>query len=97
VLPIDVAQRPMRFHLGWHAMALRTALVGYLACGLFTTRLYTEGFWILVGLACCLDNVAAGIFAQTDRRDAPDGLACALPVPPAMDEPDAPPVTGKLQ
>jgi len=97
LLPIEVAQRPMRFHLGWHAMALRTALVGYLACGLFTTRLYTEGFWILVGLACCLDNVAAGIFAQTDRRDAPDALTSALPVPPAMDEPDAPPVTGKLQ
>jgi len=78
-------------------MAMRTALIGYLACGLFTTRLYTEGFWILVGLACCLDNVAAGIFAQTDRQDATDALTSASPVPPVMDDPDAPPVTGRLQ
>jgi len=97
MLPIEVAQRQMHFHLGWHAMAMRTALIGYLACGLFTTRLYTEGFWILVGLACCLDNVAAGIFAQTDRQDATDALTSASPVPPVMDDPDAPPVTGRLQ
>lgn len=43
-----------RFHFGWHAMALRTALAGYLACGLFTTRLWAADLWILLGLAACL-------------------------------------------
>ncbi|HPC21587.1 MAG TPA: O-antigen ligase family protein [Phycisphaerae bacterium] len=57
----------VRFHLGWYAMALQAALVGYLACGMFTTRLWAEGFWILVGLACSLNNVAQELRAAAGR------------------------------
>ena len=42
-------------------MALQASLVGYAAGGVFTTRLWTEGFWILIGLSCCLVNVALKI------------------------------------
>ena len=58
-LSIRVGLWESNFHLGWHTMALRTALVGYLASAAFTTRLCGEDFWILIGLAACLVNVAA--------------------------------------
>lgn len=70
-----------RFHLGWHAMALRTALLGYLACALFTTRLFTEDLWLMLGLAMCLANVgryvAADAAAAVESEAGPDALACA--------------------
>lgn len=53
-----------RFHLGWHAVALRSAILGYLGCGLFTTRLFSEDFWTLMGLAMCLHNVAQHVAAN---------------------------------
>lgn len=56
-IPITVANRETRFHLVWHATALRAALIGYLACAMFTTRLWAEDFWILLGFAMCLRNV----------------------------------------
>jgi putative inorganic carbon (HCO3(-)) transporter len=59
--PIEVGGWQTRFHLGWHAMALRAGLCGYLACGMFTTRIWAEDSWILIGLACCLQNVTEGI------------------------------------
>lgn len=59
----------LRFHLGWHAVALRTALLGYLACALFTTRLFTEDFWLMLGFGMCLANVSRGL----------QGASAALP------------------
>jgi probable O-glycosylation ligase (exosortase A-associated) len=56
-LPIQVGRWRMRFHLGWHAMAMRIGLCGYLASSVFTTRLWTEDFWIMIGLICCLSNI----------------------------------------
>lgn len=79
-----------RFHLGWHAMALRTALLGYLACSLFTTRLFTEDLWLMLGFAMCLANVSKGIAADeaaagvaVNSQVGPNVLACApcAPVP----------------
>jgi O-antigen ligase len=63
--PIDVGGWQTRFHLGWHAMALRAGLCGYLACGMFTTRIWAEDFWILIGLACCLQNVTEKVRAHS--------------------------------
>jgi putative inorganic carbon (HCO3(-)) transporter len=66
-VPVRVGLWESRFHLGWHTMALRTALVGYLASAAFTTRLCGEDFWILIGLAACLDNVTAYMRHQADE------------------------------
>jgi O-antigen ligase len=63
---MNVLRRRTRFHLGWHALALRTSLVGYLGCALFTTRLFTEDLWLLLGLAMCLENVARNLAAQSE-------------------------------
>ena len=63
---IDIGYWQARFHIGWHAMALRTALIGYLACAVFTTRLWAEDFWILIGLAACLANVHAYARCQSE-------------------------------
>lgn len=65
-LHISAGSWPTRFHLGWHAMGLRCAIVGYCACGLFTTRLWTEGFWMLIGLATALSNAAE--YAMAERH-----------------------------
>lgn len=50
-----------RFHAGLHAAALRAALAGYLACGMFTTRLWAADLWMLIGLSACLASVARGM------------------------------------
>ncbi|MBU0641277.1 MAG: O-antigen ligase family protein [Planctomycetes bacterium] len=63
-VPIHVGRWTGRFHLGWHAMALRAALIGYLTCGMFTTRLWAEGLWILMGLVVCLTNVSGYLEVQ---------------------------------
>ncbi len=69
-----------QFHLGWHAMALRTGLVGYLACAVFTTRLFAEDLWILIGLTMCLDNVSKYMEAQ-ELPEHPAVLRIATPSP----------------
>jgi putative inorganic carbon (hco3(-)) transporter len=80
-LPATFGPLNMRLHLGWHAMALRTALVGYLACGLFTTRLFSEDFWILIGLAASLDRIARDHQAEPDESPAAEALECVeMPV-----------------
>jgi probable O-glycosylation ligase (exosortase A-associated) len=79
---VDFGPRRARFHLGWHAMALEASLVGYAAGGIFTTRLWTEGFWILLGLSCCLVHVALKIKQDEgllDRHAAPSLSSGALP------------------
>lgn len=58
-----------RFHLAWHATALRAALLGYLGCGLFTTRLFSEDYWLLIGMAMCLTNVAAALQAEQEQPE----------------------------
>ncbi len=72
-----------RFHLGWHALALRTSLLGYLACALFTTRLFTEDLWLMLGFAMCLVNVSkcvaadeAAAGAAVNAQLGPNELAC---------------------
>ncbi|MBK9119828.1 MAG: O-antigen ligase family protein [Phycisphaerales bacterium] len=66
---VQLLGRRCGFHLGWHAMALRAALLGYLACAMFTTRVFSEDFWLLVGLSLCLRNVARHVVA-TSAADA---------------------------
>ncbi len=70
---VDLGTRRARFHLGWHTMALRAALVGYLVCGMFTMRLWAEGLWMMVGMSCCLVNVTAQLRAREGGE--PAGLA----------------------
>ena len=67
------------FHLGWHALALRTALLGYLACGFFTTRLFTEDLWLMLGFAMCLVNVTKHLAAEEAHE-----AATAPEVPTAL-------------
>lgn len=82
-----------RFDLGWHAMGLSVGLVGYLACGMFTTRLWAEDFWMLIGLVCCLSNIAATMGspapAALKDSDRPDGSAFT-----EIDEPGSIPEPG---
>ena len=89
-----IGRRKARFHLGWHAMAMQASLVAYAAGGVFTTRLWTEGFWILVGLSCCLVNVALRIKQDEgllDERAAPSLSSGVLHPDPSM----SPPVLGE--
>lgn len=82
---IHLARFRSRFHLGWHAMALRAAFIGYLGCGLFTTRLFSEDFWLLVGFAMCLSNVANRLVAEHEAQTAPASAhAVALEAPPVL-------------
>lgn len=74
-LPIELGPWRSRFHLGWHALALQTALVGYLGCALFTTRLWAEDFWMLLGLAVCLKNVHCGLAAEAGAATLRSGAA----------------------
>lgn len=67
---IEIVGRPVRFHLGWHATALHAALWGYAAGGAFTTRLWAEGFWIMIGLTAALTNVAMFMRSRQFERDA---------------------------
>jgi len=90
-IPVQLGRWTSRFHLGWHAMALQSALVAYLACGIFTTRLWTEGFWILIGLSACLGNVARDLQARSARIDQtePANWSTAARMPEGL----APPAT----
>jgi len=89
---LDIYRPPWHtpFHLGWHAVALRAALFGYLVCAMFTTRLFAEDFWLLLGLAMCLHNVTKHIAAQTRQTTDDRGetvpatiVPTALPASPA--------------
>lgn len=62
--PIDLLRRPTSFHLGWHATALQAGLLGYLGCAMFTTRLYSEDLWLLIGLGMCLHNIARSMAVE---------------------------------
>ena len=55
------------FDLGWHAMALRCSLVGYLVCAIFDSRVVAEDLWILIGMSCCLANVSAHMRGVAER------------------------------
>ena len=80
------------FHLGWHTIALRAALLGYLAGAMFTTRLFAEDLWLLIGFAMCLYNVSKHMAAESALDDShvrtapgwhsapPERLALPLPV-----------------
>lgn len=90
-LTIPIGAWPTRFHLAWYAMGLRCAIVGYCVCGFFTTRLWTEGFWMLIGLATALSNTTEYIIADRtamnrtateegdERQVAPPGAEPAMP------------------
>jgi len=69
-----------RMQVAWCAFALQASMAGYLGCALFTTRLWAEDFWILLGLICGLLNAAAAARGVTSRRTAGD---CAT-----LQEPD---------
>lgn len=89
---IDVGPWQAGFHFGWHAMALRTALAGYLACGLFTTRIWAADLWMLIGLGACLDRIAretaeceiARADSAADAGDAGGSPRIATAAQPAM-------------
>jgi len=68
-IDISIMGRRTRFHLGWHATALRAALVGYGVCAFFQTRVVGEDFWILMALAICLGNVTT--YMETAEQDVP--------------------------
>lgn len=71
----------VRIHLGWHAMALRTSLLGYLACAVFTTRLFTEDLWLLLAFAMCLVNCGRYMASEHSlelERDAEPAPATTL-------------------
>lgn len=103
---ITPAPLRLRFHLGWHCATMELAIVGYLASGLFTTRLWAEGFWLLVGLAACLSNIAATERAAVIAAPAtpvPGGPEASLPpawagsgavLPAGGGDPPAAPPTG---
>ncbi len=93
--PIDIGGRRTRFHLGWHAMALRAGLCGYLACGMFTTRIWAEDFWLMIGLACCLHNVAERIRARSTVPSQSDAVGPELLSAPLGSEPIRPALSGK--
>lgn len=79
-LSLRVLRRQTRFHLGWHALGLRSALVGYLACAFFTTRLFTEDLWLMIGLAMCLHNVSKHMIAEAHAKSTePDNEAAGVP------------------
>lgn len=86
--------RRSRFHLGWHAVALRAGLLGYLGCGLFTTRLYSEDLWLLLGLAMCLSNVSMQIRAACAHATEPRAAAAPHAGPPAVRGADPRPARG---
>jgi hypothetical protein len=83
---VDVGVGPVRtrFHLGWHALALRAGLVGYFGCGLFTTRLMSEDFWLLVGLSLCLDNISRQMRAEQEAAQPAERQPGAPPDLPAL-------------
>ncbi len=68
---ISVWRFRARFHLGWHAMAVQVALVGYLVAGMFLTRFVSENLWLLIGMAVCLSNVRT-VMAADATRSAPN-------------------------
>jgi hypothetical protein len=70
-----------RFHLGWHAVALRAALLGYLACALFTTRLFAEDLWLLVGLSMCLSNVSRYMHGEAAEEAQAEPAEDVAPTP----------------
>lgn len=41
--------------------ACEVSLAGFLTCAIFTTRLWTESLWLLVGMGCCVRNIAASM------------------------------------
>lgn len=81
-LDIHIWRWRTRFHFGWYAMALRTAIAGYLACGLFTTRLFAADLWMLLGLAACLHRLARESALADDLAQAESAPAAALPAAP---------------
>lgn len=88
-MPIMIGPFESRFHLGWHAMALRTGLVGYLVCSIFTTRLWAEDLWILLALGTCLWNVTE--YMKLSVGDVPSLVTFASSQP---DNEPARPLTG---
>lgn len=86
-------RRHTRFHLGWHTMALRTGLLGYLACGMFVTRVFTEDFWLLIGFCLCLRNVSLVMAAEQEvavQDRLAEGSATAEVLPDLSGEPPGP-------
>lgn len=71
-IDIRMLRRRARFHLDWHAVALRAAIAGYVAGAMFTSRLLTEDFWMLIALAIALHNTALVLRDEHDTVDAPD-------------------------
>ncbi len=88
---VNVLQWRVGFHLGWHAMALRTGLLGYVACAMFVTRLVTEDFWLLIGLTMALHNVSKHMVGESlparDEDEAPDTAPAIIPDQPVAAAP----------
>lgn len=83
-IPVAVGRWTTNFHLDWHAVGIRAALMGYLGCAMFTSRLTSEDLWLLVGLAMCLHNVASAMAARETQPASEDG---PLVAPAALDIP----------
>jgi hypothetical protein len=100
MVDISVFGRHTSFHLGWHAVALRAGIVGYMGCSIFTTRLYAEDQWLLIGLAACLYNVSLHMVGERElaesvaKSDRSHGARPAA-APPADSFAPIPPVTAR--
>ena len=84
---VHVGRWESRLHLGWQAMALRAGLAGYLACAMFTTRLWAEDLWILLGLSICLGSASDHVEFERSEQSAPTrftALETAAPGPPTL-------------
>ena len=87
VATVRVGRWESRLHLGWQAMALRAGLTGYLACAMFTTRLWAEDFWILLGLSICLGSASNHVEHGRCGESAPSeftALEAAAPAPATL-------------
>lgn len=90
-IEIGVSRWTTRFHLAWHATALRAALVGYLGCAMFTTRVTSEDFWLLIALAAALDNVSRYATAEHELQPASTSSSIVLPRPEPVTPSHTPP------
>jgi O-antigen ligase len=94
VVRLRVGGRETQLHLGWQAMALRAGLTGYLACAMFTTRLWAEDLWILLGLSICLGN--ASRYTEMAQDEAASSFTVADAVP-ALTSPSNPSLEPALE
>lgn len=82
ILELHYGRIGAAFHLGWHAVALRAGLLGYLGSALFTTRTFSEDLWLMLAFGMCLENVTRHLAAR------PAAAAASAPGEPVRIPPE---------